>query len=440
MKFPLGRAKFPLGRTKFLLDFFHIKMDYPDLVKRSAAYLRDLALQADIRIPWDLETRPELAQYIYGCYLERMNGIEAERRNNPVLLLKSSLVPTTQILDERYQTWSRNTGRAPWVGHFLDKGWAIVPLTGFEADAVLNAYLDFLVTCSPNFSKEDRSTWVERNLPTLREGSIRYYACQSAWMWYARYVTAPYFADLWQVPPKQLLTSFETPFLLTGEGRPGETPFLLTKETSEDFRQNFRTNNPREALNMSLVEGHVFLTDCGPEEGGLVILEGSVAHSGNYLQRQTSEGISIESRINLLDPVVSKLPMSKLCCNKGDLLLTDSRIISTRVSGPNPQLGLKISMAPRVAMRGAEKEFAKQITNRQVYYRVGRVTGAHPIGPLLRAMPPIPTMFERPRNFPPTLEVSPLTELGVDLVGREYEDNSAQLVNMGWISTPKTVG
>lgn len=400
-----------------------------NLQNQKVSELPDTALHLDVRLPWDVEGKFHLVQYIYGTLLERANGVELERRKNPVTLSKASLVPLPQTITPIHNQWACANNKPPWIGHFYEHGWAVVKLVDYESDMVRKAFLDFLASCNENFKQADQSSWQERYLPTLDKDSVKHYGAQLNWVWYTRYAVAYHFACLWDVQPNELLTSFETPFI----SLPEKTKRILTEDgiqevEQDEFRQSFRQTSYRFDSNMTMVEGHVFLDDCGPTDGGVVVIEGSVAYSQNYLQRHPSEGLSVTSSTNMNDPQVSQMQRTKICCQKGDLVLVDSRAISCRIKGREPYLGVKVSMSPKAFLINSDKSYGKHLTIRQQYYGVGRVTGPHTHGPMFRLMPPIPTMFEWTQSYPPTHEISSLSELGTDLVG-----NERSLQTVGWL-------
>jgi hypothetical protein len=129
------------------------------------------------------------------------------------------------------------------------------------------------------------------------------------------------------------------------------------------------------------VQGVVNFVDNGPEDGGLVLVEGSQDIFNQYMDNNRGAGFVWEPA-NMADPLLCVLPLIKICAPAGHILLWDSRIFHCNINpneGGNYRMCTYVSMQPRV--NAVEKELAKRIK----LYEDGRLTGHWCYGPYFTA-------------------------------------------------------
>lgn len=316
-----------------------------DLSKLTVVQLRSFAHERNIKVP--PLRKAELIQYIYGKLTTTINVLSSSR-----------LVPFSQLQPcyadfTPYITMEKN--RPPWFLHLLEEGWSVIPLPDFPTLHYQEEFFTWLESYNSAFSRYDSSTWQTTNLPLMFRGIIKNYFGHNEFQWAVRERCVPFFAELWNVSPEDLLCSFDGGcFLLPGD-----------KVQGENFTAWFHTDQPRDYLSCCSIQGLVTLSDSGEKAGGLVILKGSHRLFSGYMERHPAAGLAFEMA-DMNDPELSRCSMVKVCAPPGHLVLWDSRLVHCNVPPVDNsyRMCLYVAMIPR--SNATEKELQKR---QELYYR-----------------------------------------------------------------------
>jgi Phytanoyl-CoA dioxygenase (PhyH) len=168
-------------------------------------------------------------------------------------------------------------------------------------------------------------------------------------MWEMRELCAPIFARIWDVAPEDLLTSFDG------------TSFQRFSNRSK-YEHWMHVDQNRSLTDFTCVQGAVNLLPNKEKDGGLIVIEGSHNLFNDYMESRPSEGITGWTSIDMNNPIISELPIVKICANAGDIILWDSRTFHCGfypLEGHGPRMCIYVSQQPRD--RASKKTLDKRI-------------------------------------------------------------------------------
>ena len=369
-----------------------------DLSTYTVPQIKDWAKANHIKAPQGLK-KADLIQYLTAAYQEKLSGANSQGKN---------AIAPLDILQPKYADLTID-----WITHLHTHGWAVLPVPNWNPEFT-NMFLSWFESCSTNFNKTDRSTWKSANLPVMHHGILKQYFGHTELQWTIRESCVPIFARIWGCQPEELLCSFDGGCFLPC------IPKEALKNTS--FKQWIHNDQMRTLTNFACVQGIVNFEDNGPEDGGLVLVEGSQNVFSEYMDKHPSEGITWGPS-DMTDPLLSTRPLIKICAPPGHIILFDSRTFHCNVhpSGsmlkedgtPRFRMCTYVSMQPRIY--ASEKELAKRIT----LYEKGRMTGHWCYGSWFKETAEHPRAYGGHINRPATVEIAELNPLRRRLIGYE---------------------
>jgi hypothetical protein len=314
-----------------------------------------------------------------------------------------------------------------WRDHLDRYGWAVVADIGCAHERYADALYAWLEGCSPvapadvaatdraakargelaqayprasapAFRRDDPSTWLAKNMPQNLHGIFKHYLAHADWQWELRELCYPIFAELYGY--RELLCSFDGGCFLkplragagTDDARaeaegdaveggraPAVTGYKQWLHLDQDRLSELSDSHDPRVL--SCAQGLVALTDSGPEDGGLVLVERSHEAFAGYLTRHPADGYGW-FRVDISDPELAALPIVKVCASAGSLVLWDSRVVHANCppsASRGPRMCVYVSMQPRAHAN------AKELAKRVRLFEAGRQTGHWTAGHLLKA-------------------------------------------------------
>jgi hypothetical protein len=152
------------------------------------------------------------------------------------------------------------------------------------------------------------------------------------------------------------------------------------------------------------------MVDNGPNNGGLVLVEGSHRVWKKYMEAHPEDGL-VWGPVDMSDDLVSALPIIKVCAPAGHLLLWDSRVFHCNIAGTEGyRMCVYVSMQPR------ERATGKELQRRIKLYETGKMSSHWCYGPWFKANPPVRT-YEKELNRPPAIEIAEMNDVRRRLVG-----------------------
>jgi ectoine hydroxylase-related dioxygenase (phytanoyl-CoA dioxygenase family) len=291
---------------------------------------------------------------------------------------------------------SFNTGSDDWQSDIRTRGWAVIPNI-MSKDQVISfqaQFWNFLESCCTKLSRNDKTTWINSNLPNESYGVIRHYFGHTKLQWSIREIAYPYFAKLFQ--DTNLLSSFDGgSFMLPGDRK--------------TFREWFHSDQGRSFPNQAIgIQGVVTLSDHG-DKGGTVVIDYSNHIWQAYLDSHKLTGYS-GYRVDIDD--IKDAKFIKICAPAGSLVLFDSRTFHCNIPPIDGyRMAIYVSMQPR---RGID---SKTLVKRIKAYEDNRMTNHWCYGPWFRVIERHPHTYGKEVNMPKVVEHSTLSELGKSLVG-----------------------
>lgn len=342
--------------------------------------IKQFAKNHGINVPSGLK-KELLIQYINGKLIDNSSS---KTKSNETL---DKLIPKSQDTNVN------------WLEHLHKFGWATLPISGWNSDFI-NDFFTWFENCNPNFKRDDQSTWKSCNMPQLLHGILKHYFGHTEMQWKIRELCAPIFAKIWNCEPEDLLCSFDG-------------GCLMPPSLSKNFKSWIHVDQSRSLPNFCCVQGIVNFVDNGPDDGGLILLDGSQHIFNDYMKRHPSEGIvwgpAITDDIDLI-----KCPMIKICAPAGHLILWDSRIFHCNV---HPKIGANFRMCTYVSYQLRSGASEKEIKKRINLYKKGRMTGHWCYGPWFKETAEHPRFYGKDNIKPPTIEIAELNPLRMRLIG-----------------------
>ena len=368
----------------------------PDLNTYTVAKIKEWATSNGFKVPSGLK-KAEMIQYINGKVAERANGITKEAKSS---------IAAIDILQPKFADPDLD-----WLIHLHTHGWAVVPIPNWDC-GFTQTFLKWFENCNPNFKSDDRLTWKAANMPTMVHGILKHYFGHTEMQWTIRELCAPIFARIWGCQVEDLLSSFDGGCFLPC------VPKEALKNTS--FKQWVHVDQHRSMRSFCSVQGIVNFQDNGPEDGGLVLVEGSQHIFNEYMDRHPSEGL-IWSPSDMTDPLLSTRPLIKICAPPGSIILFDTRTFHCNVhpwgsvlredGTPRFRMCTYVSFQPRAG--ATQKELNKRIS----LYEKGRMSSHWCYGPWFKETPENPHLYGGVNIRPETIEIAPLNPLRSRLIG-----------------------
>jgi len=342
--------------------------------------------------------KEQLIQYLTGLYHERKSGIVKQT---------TKITASIDILQPR--TADTNLD---WSVHLHTHGWAVVPITRWNPNFT-KIFLEWFESCHPDFRMNDYNTWKSKNMPIMLHGILKHYYGHTELQWCIRELCAPIFARLWNCNIEDLLCSYDGGCFL---------PSLGENIKNRSFKQWIHNDTPRSMPGFSCVQGVVNFEENGPEDGGLVLVEGSHNIFQEYINKHPSEGITWGAT-DMSDPLLNTRNLIKICAPAGSLILFDGRTFHCNVhphgSIIKPDGTPRFRMCHYVSMQPRSGANAKELTKRISLYEKSRMTGHWCYGPWFKETGEHPQTYGGPNNRPPVIEQAQLTPLRRRLIGYE---------------------
>jgi hypothetical protein len=367
-----------------------------DLNTLTVVKIKEWAATNGFKAPSGLK-KAELVQYLNGKIAEKATGIVKEGK---------SAVAAIDVLQPRMADPNMD-----WLTHLHIHGWAVAPVPDWNPEFT-QTFLRWFESCSLNFSSTDRSTWKSANMPTMLHGILKHYFGHTELQWTIRELCVPIFARIWGCQPEDLLCSFDGGCFLPC------IPKEALKNTS--FKQWIHCDEPRAYRNFSSVQGIVNFENNGPEDGGLVLIEGSNAIFSEYMDKHPSEGI-VWGPSDMTDPLLATRQLIKICAPAGHIILFDTRTFHCNVhpwgsilkedGTPRFRMCTYVSMQPRLG--ATQKELDKRIK----LYEKGRMSSHWCYGLWFKETPEHPHLYGGINIRPEVVEIAPLNPLRSRLIG-----------------------
>ncbi|GLI76566.1 hypothetical protein PoHVEF18_004839 [Penicillium ochrochloron] len=216
-----------------------------------------------------------------------------------------------------------------WRDDLHEKGYVVLKNVVSEERALYyhQKMIDWLGSFDNGFDIKDRSTWTEENLPwSFKNGMyLNYCAAHERYIWEARQEASVLdaFAKIWGTD--ELISSYDTIniTLPNAASMGGVTPWPHVDQAPE--RQG-----------MQCIQGFLNLSESGPKDGGLVVMEGSAPLFEKFFKEfppDRTKGPLAALHYDFY-PFEDKdlkwyeshgCKIVKVCAEPGDLVLWDSR-------------------------------------------------------------------------------------------------------------------
>lgn len=340
-------------------------------------------------------TKPLLVKHVAGLVYERNSKIK-DRSKEQSQLNYDELIP-------KYAPEYKFEDQDGWMGHLKEFGWVTVPIPDFESDYYVNSFWRWL---EKNYAvdRENPDTWRSANLPYQLHGILKNNVGHCKWIWKARLASAKIFEAIYGTD--RLLSSFDG------------ACFLFGSETSKNYKQwlhcdqgrfrysesksnwEWKINRPtQEAIS---IQGAINLIDCGPKDGGLIVLEKSNTVYDKYLENRPSTGFQWFT-VDRHDKSLKGLELVKVCCKKNSILLWDSRTFHSNIA---PKLGktIRTRMVIYVCMMPKDRCTKAERIKRKALFQDRKMTGHWCYGPWMSQNRFVPDNWVKIKPDPEKLE------------------------------------
>lgn len=381
----------------FFLIFENTKtiMDFDEIENLSIQELEKKNLSIKLITKWaahhgftkglsELSTKKEKMEYLKAVSYEKDNNITTYYKPKKVSVNTLHPVEADRSIS--------------WRLHLQKYGWATVPIDGWNEEYV-DAFMDWLESCSASFKRNDPSTWINDNLPSRSRGVIKHQFGHTEFQWQIRELCAPIFAKIWKCDVTDLLCSFDG-------------GCFLPSIKEEKFMPWIHVDQPRSYKDRCSVQGIVNFVDNGALDGGLVLVENSKEIFNEYMEKHVSEGLFWKLS-DADDPLLSSRRLLKICAKKGELILFDTRMF--HCNAPPSSDESKYRMCIYVSMQPKCKMSEKVRKQRIEFYETGRMTSHWCYGLYFGATAKKPNYCND--VLPPEVEIAELNHLRKSLIG-----------------------
>lgn len=283
-----------------------------------------------------------------------------------------------------------------WQKHLKEYGWAVAPIPDFKSEKYVDGFFDWLEYCCDRFKRDDKTTWKTKNIPINLHGIFKNYIGHSDFIWEIREKCLPIFQTIHET--NDLLCSFDGACFLYN--KPRITSYSRLHLDQGRFQD------------MYCVQGAVNLVDNGPNDGGLIVLEGSHKAFDRYHERHPFEGFDW-APVDMNDEEFKDLPAIKVCAPAGHILLWDSKTVhcNTPPQSDNIRMVTYVSMQPRSL---ADKDLLEK---RIKLYENGRMTSHWCVGGWASVNSLHPRSYGQAYVRPKEIEIAKLNSIQRRLVG-----------------------
>ncbi len=314
-----------------------------ELSTKTLTQLRKMCAELGVKIP--VGTRRELIERLYTTEIAPLSEEERGKLTKPLKKpsgCKKSVTPA----------WMDG---GDWVEHLERHGWAVAPLPTLDAEGTLSDFYGWLEGCKGGFDRENPTTWTKDSMPPRPRGIFRHYVGYEPFVWNARLASHKIFSEIWGTA--DLVSSLDGACFLAPNDKSGGKGLWV------------HSDQPRLERGLACVQGLVNLHECGPEDGGLVVLEGSHKVFSKYLGERPLDGWSPQWFPDLSSPLLKDLALRKICAGAGEIVLWDSRTFhcNTTPTGDQPRACIYVSMVPAAHLTEEEhKKRAKCVEDRKM--------------------------------------------------------------------------
>lgn len=211
-----------------------------------------------------------------------------------------------------------NHDPSEWYIHFMDEGFAVTNLDGYEENAI-DHFFNWMKSCNPSFSKEDSKTWIHF------KGYNKHYIAQTEFLWKLRELAYPYFVQIWK--RKNLLCSFEGVQFNYNDSK----DISINKIQGEQL-----LNSDQNIKTFSCIRAVIFLTECNE----FVFLKKSRNTFCDFIEAK-------QNKARVGDPMFKDFERIRITCKAGDILIFDARMFYFQLEQPNTKcIYTWVSMIP----------------------------------------------------------------------------------------------
>lgn len=264
-----------------------------------------------------------------------------------------------------------------WRQHLVIFGWTVIEKSINKRRAekyALNFWYwsEGLEFKNKYIDKDDYKTWEL----FAKNGKIKGKIYHQDFLWNARKEMKKYFDEIFMTD--DLACSFEGVDLSIPPEEEDKGVVKL-KLKHDQFRIDDRFIN---------IKGLLVLNDCGKRDGGICFVQPNDKNVkeffSEYMKNHPSYGISSHSTVNQKDHSLRGLQFKKICANKGDLVILDTRLMYGIVeTQDNFRLGFWMSQQPTINMENITKK------NRLKAFENEKGTGVWTFGPWYEEIEPI---------------------------------------------------
>lgn len=366
-------------------------MSEPNLASLTVENLKLYAKQHSLKIPAMITRKAEMVQWLEGVAVERKNGItKVKKTPSDVASVKAKYTDLTEFAGQD----------EPELLHLKKYGWVTMPIPNLKPEVYIASMLRFFAEMCPRFDPLQPKSWIQANMPIMLHGMLQHYSGHTKWMWDLRTLCAPIFSKLWCTPVEDLLASFD------GLG-------VMHTFKQKEYKSYFHVDQGRFTYQLAAIQGIVNLFDCGPKDGGLMLVEKSHNYFGSYMERHPSDGI-VWTQVDMEDIEIKKLDVVKVCAPAGHMILFDGRMFHT----PSlPTESDRIRMCAYVCFQPRSGATKEELQRRITYYESGEMTGHWCYGPWMYGTGLHPRRYGPDQIEPNTIEIANLTDLQKRFVG-----------------------
>jgi hypothetical protein len=267
-------------------------------------------------------------------------------------------------LDYRFDILNPN-----WKGFLYENGFVVISnvVAGDSAAKyVQRLWLDIEELSDGKVNQCDmKSRTKASNYPFMMHGGMIQYLGHSQLQWDIREICAPVFANLYNVKPDELSSSFDGLCFMDGVRQ-------YRARSDIDFIHVDQSPNRKE---FGSIQGFLNLVDNGPLDGGFVCVPGSQSYPEFFNDKNithTDDWYLFSAEDKTSDPMFEQ--SMKICCAAGDFVLWDSRTwhCNTVPKSQTLRACVYVCMLPKTCVSARSKlKRAKAVIE-------GRVSSHHP--------------------------------------------------------------
>jgi len=223
--------------------------------------------------------------------------------------------------------------KSPYIHDLSTKGWCVVPsvIPAERAAQYCDRAFKWLEDFGLGFKRDDSTTWTEDHLPVSNKGGLynAYGVGHEDWVWDVRCEPGVIrcFEELYGT--KELLVSFDGANVTFPYGPHGRTDIELTPPWPHQDQNPYRPF-------FEIAQGIVALSESGPDDGGLVVIEGSHLKHQEFFE--ATGGIDDAKRHGKPNSYLYDVEEAewykahgckevKVTCPPGSVIMWDSRLI-----------------------------------------------------------------------------------------------------------------